>query len=101
MAWHSEYYPGRLALLLSTNPADVTAFLARLKEDYQVYQECVGQKQGSSFLQAAVRASPFETTFTKELAHFLCPSDGHPDQATIQAAKACAQAVYSGFGQSK
>eukprot|EP00974_Lingulodinium_polyedra_P118472 11167304-Lingulodinium_polyedra.AAC.1 len=98
--WHTDCYPGRLPLLYSAKPAEVTAFLQDFKADWKAFQKAQQLAGGVPFLRSAVAASPFKTTFVRELAEVLC--DVEPaGEATVEA---CAQRVkdaFSGWGQSK
>ena len=102
MTWHTEGYPGRIALLLSTNKEEQAAFLARFKADHAAFQAASELQSGDPFLKSALRGSFFHTTLGAELADLLCPkhptaSEGHQLQEAVQVALD----LFGGWGQTK
>eukprot|EP00969_Alexandrium_andersonii_P070965 3133889-Alexandrium_andersonii.AAC.1 len=67
MAWHSEHYPGRLALLCSPG-ADFQTWLDRLLLDFRAYTTCKELGTGDTFLAKLAASSCFETTVMADVA---------------------------------
>lgn len=102
MSWHTEYYPGRFALLLSPLPQEVTGFLKTLASDYEAFQKLSETKKPSRFVQALQAGSPFNTAWVRELAFLLCdPKAGVDKETAVCWAKAAVGQVFSTFGGTK
>ena len=98
MAWHTDFYPGRLALLLSPEEEGHQAFEAELKVDLLAHPRAEQLAPSDSFLASLVRQSWFRTVLGRELAELYSTSS--PATARAAATK-LARDLYSGFGHSK
>ena len=91
MAWHTDYYPGRLAMLLSPDTQDHTAFEEELQVDLLAYPKAAALAQTNPFLASLVRQSFFKTVVGRELAELYatsqpashCPSPSHPARTAL------------------
>eukprot|EP00974_Lingulodinium_polyedra_P104180 10082660-Lingulodinium_polyedra.AAC.1 len=77
MSWHTDSWPGLLALATSPTPQVQQSCVARLTKDYQAWLERSTYKKGSQFLRNATAMSPFNTVLMKEVAEALAkPMEG-------------------------
>eukprot|EP00974_Lingulodinium_polyedra_P033493 3220461-Lingulodinium_polyedra.AAC.1 len=103
MAWHTEGYPGRMALLLSEEEGDVAGFLDRLQQDHEAHKVAEQLAPKVTFLRSALRPSFFRTTVGQELAALLLqgPLGASKQAEVLQEAKVTAQDYFGGWGQTK
>eukprot|EP00974_Lingulodinium_polyedra_P020496 1983899-Lingulodinium_polyedra.AAC.1 len=100
MSWHSCGWPGQLPLLLSTNPTEVEACVARLNEDRQCLEKCEELAPRSLFFQNAAKLSPFRFRVMAELLEMLQP-DGTFSEANLRVVKYQVAELFGGWGQTK
>ena len=74
MAFHTEGYPGRCALLLSEEASDQAEFCSRFSQDWDAFQSAKALAKQTGFMATFVKPSPFQCTWVKKLvALFLGP----------------------------
>eukprot|EP00974_Lingulodinium_polyedra_P005403 508713-Lingulodinium_polyedra.AAC.1 len=101
MAWHSQSWPGLLALLCSNDPQDTARCLELLRTDWEALQACEEKARHSLVLQNAVAMSPLKARPMVELCEKLSHDDPPMAPTDASAAARLSYDLFSGFGQSK
>ena len=101
MAWHSDYYPGRLALLLSDNNVEVAECVKEFRGDYAAWQKAQEFAPGNSVLAKCASSSCFRAAAIQGVADALCAATPEPEPDRVARATAIAHDIFAGFGQTK
>ena len=101
MAWHTEGWPGLLALLCSGRPEDDRLCCSLLATDWRAFCQCQELGRSSLFLRNLAKMSPFNTRPLSELVDKL-PAQGDtllPED--LEEVRALSKAIWSGWGQTR
>ena len=101
MAWHSESWPGLLALLASGKDADLELCLRKLRLDSEALAEAHAYGRSNVFLRNASRMSPLTRRPVSEVANLLFSVRPGLSTEEVQQLKAWGKNLWSGWGQTK
>ena len=101
MAWHSETWPGLLALLASGEDSDLELCLRKLRVDAEALAEAHAHGRSNIFLRNASRMSPLSRRPVSEVADLLFTVRPGLTTAESQQLKAWGQRLWSNWGQTK
>ena len=101
MSWHSNSWPGLLALLLSTNPEDARRCVKELVADWRVFAECKRLSTGSLFLANLCKYSVFSTRLMSEVVDLLPAVGDVMEEDCLQQLIELARHIFEGWGASK
>ena len=101
LAWHSDGWPGLLALFASSDQATREAARALLLEDYRHFEALKLLALGNSFYQRIVNLSPFKTTLVAEIAARIREASDSEQKATLTLTSEICTLLFSGWGQTK
>eukprot|EP00974_Lingulodinium_polyedra_P054724 5265375-Lingulodinium_polyedra.AAC.1 len=101
MSWHTDCWPGLVALLCSDKAADKDYCTQQLALDSAALASCKEQSKGSLFLQNLCRMSPLATKPMSEWAELLNPVSQTFAATDRQALEELAKETWSSLGQSK
>ena len=101
MSWHSDSWPGLLALLCSPLQADVDDCLVQLDNDNLALLTCQTKAAASLFLKNMARMSPLTNAVMSDLCARVLPLGRGMAPADLSYAQSLSRDIWSSWGQSK
>eukprot|EP00974_Lingulodinium_polyedra_P089211 8650992-Lingulodinium_polyedra.AAC.1 len=101
MSWHSRTWPGKLAAFASQDSAFAEAALEDLREDARALEQARTIAPVQPWLQKVLQKSPLQTALMREVLDLATSPSRPSDQVVLEELASLAQALFSGWGQSK
>ena len=101
MSWHTDAWPGLLALLCSGRLEDEERCCRRLAIDWMAFKRCNDLGSQSLFLKNIALMSKFNSKPLSEVVHML-PSEGHKlEPEHLQQLRELSTCIWGGWGADK
>lgn len=101
LSWHTDCWPGKLALACSPKPEERHLCLTELKADHKAFLAAKDRSKGDSFLQKLVSYSPFQTAVVRELAEHVSSGVSGTDSEEEAWLSKQGLEVFGGLGNTK
>eukprot|EP00972_Heterocapsa_arctica_P050504 7427326-Heterocapsa_arctica.AAC.1 len=101
MSWHSDTYPGRLALFASDSPAELDKAKSALQTHYLSFQEAALHVGNNTFVATMVRLSPFCTVVPQEAGAMVCVPTCRAVADIYEDLQTLAKDLFGGWGNTK